>query len=291
MVAATLCWGLNFVITKSATGSNPDQFRIFIYNIIRFPAAAILLFATALLTGQKILIGGRDLATTALLAFVGIFVYQILYMNGQTMTDSANIGMLYSVAPLLIVIISLVTGIERPTVFIYAGGIFGFIGLILILFKGGNFTLDKGSLLFFTGLVCWAIYAVFSKPVLDRHSPLSVTAWVVLFGSVFQIPLAVYQLPSQNWHTLADIHILYVVMSAILSLYTGYSLFYYSVAKIGPAKTGIYTNLTPVFTLMFAVLLRGESIGMIQFFGFIFIVTGIFIAKIPVRTQEMNHHT
>jgi drug/metabolite transporter (DMT)-like permease len=283
MIITTVCWGLNFVITKSATGHDPDQFRIFVYNIIRFPAAAALLFLTARIRGRKIMIGRRDLLIVALLSFVGIFVYQILYMVGQTMTEAANIGLIYSVAPLLIVIISVITKIERPGIFTYAGSFLGFCGLSLILFEGGSLTLDTGSLLFFIGLICWAFYAVYSKPVLDRHSPITITAWVLFFGAVFQLPLAVYQMPAQMWAELSGLSMLYVAASALLSLYIGYTLFYYSVAKIGPAKTAIYTNLTPVFTLIFAVTIRGESIRTIQIIGFTIIVTGIFVAKLNDR--------
>ncbi|MFC1650960.1 DMT family transporter [Candidatus Latescibacterota bacterium] len=280
MIITTVCWGLNFVITKSATGHEHDQFRIFVYNIIRFPSAALLLFITARLKGRKIMIYGRDMISVALLSFVGIFVYQILYMFGQTMTESANIGIIYSIAPILIVIISVISKIDKPTFFTFAGGLLGFCGLVLILFEGGSFSIDKGSLLFFLGLFCWAFYAVFSKPILDRYSPITVTAWVLFFGTVFQLPLAIYQIPNQMWAELSGQNILFVTLSTLLSLYTGYTLFYYSVSKIGPAKAGIYTNLTPVFTIFFAVTIRGETIRMIQIIGFAIIVSGIFVTKI-----------
>ncbi|HDY88733.1 MAG TPA: EamA family transporter, partial [bacterium] len=78
------CWGLNFVITKSAAGNDPEQFRTFIYNIIRFPAAVMLLMVTAWLKGQTIVIHRRDLRSIALLAIIGIFMYQIFYITGQT---------------------------------------------------------------------------------------------------------------------------------------------------------------------------------------------------------------
>ncbi|MFC1538162.1 DMT family transporter [Candidatus Latescibacterota bacterium] len=283
MIITTACWGLNFVITKSATGHEPNQFRIFIYNIIRFPVAAMLLFLTARLKRRKIMICGRDLITTALLSFFGIFVYQILYMTGQTMTGSANIGVTYSIVPILIVIISIISKIEKPTVFTFVGVLLGFCGLVLIVFEGGSLTLDKGSFLFFLGLVCWAFYSVYSKPILDRNAPIIITAWVLFFGSLFQLPLAIYQAPYQIWTELSGQNILFVFVSALLSLYIGYTLFYYSVAKIGPVRTGLYTNLTPVFTIFFAITIRNETIRPVQIIGFIIIVCGILLSKINYR--------
>lgn len=280
MIITTACWGLNFVITKSATGHSPDQFRIFVFNIIRFPAASMLLFLTARLKGENLDIRGKYLGEIALLSFVGIFLYQILYMVGQTMTDSSNIGIIYSFSPLLILLISVISRIEKPTFFTFAGVLLGFLGLMMILFEGGSLTVDYGSFLFFLGIICWACYAVFSKPILDIYPPITTTAWILLFGSLFQLPLALYQLPDQIWTELSGQNILFVIISAILSLYTGYTLFYYSVSKIGPVKAGIYTNLTPVFTLIFATTIRDETIRLIQITGLAVIVMGVFVTKI-----------
>ena len=283
LLITTACWGLNFVITKSAAGHSPDQFRIFIYNIIRFPAASILLFLTVKLKGGSILIRGKYLGAIALISFVGIFLYQVLYMIGQTMTDSANIGIIYSFSPLLILIISIVSRIEKPTAFTFFGVILGVAGLMIIIFEGGNLSVDFGSLLFFLAVICWACYAVFAKPILEKYPPDITIAWVLLFGSLYMLPLALYQLPDQSWVTLSRQSILFVIISAIFSLYTGYTLFYYSISKIGPAKAGIYTNLTPVFTLIFATTIRDETIRMIQVLGLAVIITGIFVTKINLR--------
>jgi len=240
----------------------------------------MLLFLTARLKGENLTIRGKYLGEIAILSFIGIFLYQILYMVGQTMTDSANIGIIYSFSPLLILLISVISRIEKPTFFTFAGVLLGFTGLMMILFEGGRLTVDYGSFLFFLGVICWACYTVFGKPILEMYPPVITTAWILLFGSFFQLPLALYQLPDQMWSELSGQSILFVIISALLSLYTGYSLFYYSVLKIGPVRTGIYTNLTPVFTLIFAATIRDETIRLIQIIGLAIIISGIFVTKI-----------
>ncbi len=288
LLITTACWGLNFVITKSAAGNAPDQFRIFIYNLIRFPLASILLFLTVKLKGGNILIRRKYLGAIALISFVGIFAYQVLYMIGQTMTDAANIGIIYSFSPLLILVISVISRIEKPTVFTYFGVVLGVLGLMIILFEGGNLSIDFGSLLFFLAVICWACYSVFAKPVLEHYPPDITIAWMLLFGSLYMLPLALYQLPAQSWGTLSGQNILYVIISALFSLYTGYTLFYYAIMRIGPVKAGIYTNLTPVFTLIFAATIRNETIRMIQVFGLAVIITGIFVTKIHFKQTADN---
>ena len=280
IILTTVCWGLNFVITKSAAGNDPEQFRIFIYNIIRFSLASGLLFLTLRLKGDDPRIGKRQLLQVAGLSFVGIFVYQILYMVGQTHTSASNIGIIYSFMPLLILIVSIIARIERPTIFTIAGVLMGCFGLAVILFKGGRLTLDVGSLLFLLACLCFASYAVLGKPVLDKIPPVKLMAWILLFGTLYQLPLALWQLPAQSWGEVPSLNYLYVVLAGILSQYIGYTLFYFAISRLGPSRSGVYTNLTPVFTLLFAVLLRGERILPIHIIGFAIIVCGIAVTKI-----------
>jgi len=280
MILTSACWGLNFVITKSAAGDDPEQFRLFIYNLIRFPAASALLFMTARIRGDTIRLSGKYLGAAALLSFIGIFMYQILYMVGQNITSSANVGIVYGFTPLAILVLAVCARIERPTKFTVTGVILGFFGLSMILFKDGRLTVDAGSLLMFFAVVCFAVYAVFGKRILDKYSPVTVTAWMLLFGALFQLPLALWQLPQQSWTDLSGMNILYVILAALLSQYIGYTLFYYSISRIGPARTGVYHNLTPVFTLIFASLIRHEKILSIQIAGLSVIIAGIVITKI-----------
>jgi drug/metabolite transporter (DMT)-like permease len=105
---------------------------------------------------------------------------------------------------------------------------------------------------------------------------------MLLFGGLYQLPLALRQLPEQSWTALSGESILFVTLSAIFSLYTGYTLFYYAVSRIGPARAGIYSNLTPVFTLFFASVIRGEAILPRHIFGLGIIIAGIALTKIRV---------
>ncbi len=286
MILTAVCWGLNFVITKSATGPGDDCFRIYIYNIIRFTLSSALLFATVRLRGENPLLNRRLLAGLAAVSFIGVYLYQSLYMLGQTMTQSANVGIVYGFSPLLILIIAIIFRFERATMPTVAGVLLGCFGLVMILFEGGaRVSVDIGSLLVLAAVFCWAVYAVFGKSVVERVPPVTAMAWILLFGALYQLPQAVFQLPGQSWITLSGTSILFVIMSALLSLYTGYTLFYFAVGRLGPARAGIYTNLTPVFTLLFAVLIRGEQIRMIQAAGLAVIITGIALTKIPARAM------
>lgn len=284
LIVTCACWGLNFVITKSATADGPENFRLFIFNIIRFPAASLLLFLTARLMGERLGVRRRYLAAIAVVSFAGNFLYQVLYMWGQYLTSAANVGIVYGFTPLLIVMLAVAAKVERATVFVWAGVGIGFAGLLTVMWNGGGFMLDPGAVLMLFACACWASYAVFGKRILEAYPPVVTTAWMLLFGGLYQLPLALRQLPGQSWTALSAQSILFVSLSAVLSLAAGYTLFYYAISRIGPARAGIYSNLTPVFTLVFASLIRGEAILPKHIIGLAVILAGI--AATRVRAGE-----
>ena len=246
-----------------------------------------MLFITARCMGEKLGVERRYLAAIAALSFIGNFLYQMFYMVGQSLTSAANVGIVYGFTPLIIVMLSVVAGIERATVFVSLGVLAGFTGLCMIMSGGGGtFSIDTGALLMLIAGSCWAVYAVFGKKILDRYPPVITTAWMLLFGGLYQLPLAIWQLPRQEWASLSGQSILFVALSALFSLYTGYTLFYYAVSRIGPARAGIYSNLTPVFTLVFASLIRGEDIQAKHIIGLAVIIAGIAITKVRLRDRR-----
>ncbi len=279
LLVTCACWGLNFVITKSATENTPEDFRLFVFNLVRFPVASLLLFITARLMGTPLRVRRNFLIAIAMVSFVGNFLYQVFYMFGQSLTSAANVGIVYGFTPLLIVLLSVLTKVERATGFVITGVLLGFAGLTMIVSGGASFSFDPGAGLMLVAGLCWATYAVFGKKILDAYPPVITTAWMLLFGGLYQLPLALRQLPDQSWSSLSGQSILFVALSAVLSLYTGYTLFYYAISRIGPARAGIYSNLTPLFTLIFAVLIRGESILPRHIAGLGIIVAGIALTK------------
>ncbi len=67
----------------------------------------------------------------------------------------------------------------------------GFFGVFIIITKG-TFLLEPGdatgNILAVVSSFLWALYTILSKP-LDRHSPLKVTTYSMITGSVLLIPL------------------------------------------------------------------------------------------------------
>ena len=275
MVVTTFFWGLNAVISKNAIGTDPDSFRVFVYNGLRIPAGTILLFMTLKLMKKPLGIRRQDLFYLAILSFFGLFAFMMAFILGVSLTSSANTGVILAMTPLLIVAISLLTRIERLTGRVATGLAVGFCGMIVLTFQREGLSFNAGDGLILLSCFAWAVHTVYGKKLLNTYSPMVVTAWVYLFTSLYQLPFTLYQLPSQQFAMVSTVNWMYLLISIIGSVYMANTLYFFAVNEIGPSRAGIYTNLTPVFTLLLAVMIRSETISLNQIAGLFLIVIGI----------------
>ena len=77
---------------------------------------------------------------------------------------------------------------------------------------------------------------------------------------------------------------------AIFPSVFGYLIQQISIKKIGPTKTSLYINLVPVFSMILAYLILGESISFIKIVAGILIIIGICINLMNknAKVKEVN---
>ena len=260
-------------------GDTPESFRVFIYNGLRIPGGTVLIFLALIMKGESIAIQKKHILYCAVLSFFGLFMFMVTFILGVSLTSSANTGIILAMTPILIIVISLVTRIEIPTKRIFGGILVGFCGMTVLTLKRGGLSFNVGDALILCSCCAWAIHTVYGKKMLRFYSPMVVIAWLYLFTSLYQLPFTFYQFPLQNFSSVSQVNWFYLFVSIFGSVMLANTLYYYSVGKIGPSKAGVYTNLTPVFTLLLAVAIRGETISIVQISGLVLIVCGIALSK------------
>ncbi len=279
VVFTCFLWGLNAVVTKNALGDAPESFRTFIFNGLRIPVASLLLFLTVKLTGGRLGLRREEIPLVVGVSFFGMFLFMMTFILGMSLTSASNTGVINASTPLFILLVSILTGIERPSLRTVLGIAVGFSGMVALTFQQGTLAFNPGDLFILASCFFWAIYTVYGKRILAVHNPMIATAWIYLLTSLFQLPFFIGQLPGQSWTGISVANWINVAISCVGSLYLANTLYYFSIKKIGPSLVGVYTNLTPVFTLILAWLLRGERITPAQIVGLLIILSGIVISN------------
>ena len=283
LIITTFLWGLNAVISKNAVGDDPETFRVFVFNGLRIPAATILLFLTVKLSGGTIGIRKEHFPVIALVSFFGMFLFATFFISGIYLTSASNAGIINGAIPLFILLVSFLSKIEKPTGRTVSGIMVGFGGMLVLTIDKGVLSINPGDILIVLSGICWAVYTVYGKKIVNVYNPIIAIAWVYLFVSLYQIPLFIFQLFDQTWTTISGWNWFNLAVSTIGSVLIANCLYYYSIKRIGPVRVGVYTNLTPIFTMLLAVLIRGETITRLQLIGFLIIITGIAITRINPR--------
>lgn len=284
MLAAVVMWGINFSIIKIALRElSPGGFN----GMRLFITAAIFVILVAL-SRDKFRIERRDILGLAAVGIAGNALYQILFIHGVSLTTASNTSLILSVSPVFVALLSAVLRIERIHWAAWLGILISFGGLYLVI-AGGNGGLRfsaanfKGDLAIFGATILWACYTVFSKPFLERMSPLKFSAFTVWAGALVYLPFAAGDVLAVPWARVSVRTWAMIVLSSLFGFVLGYLIWYNSVKKVGNAKTAIYNNLTPVFTALFATLILGESFRSRQLIGAAVLLTGVYLTRSGYR--------
>ena len=285
MIITCFLWGIGAVVVKNAIGDTPDTFRVFVFNGLRMPVVSLLLFGTVKIYGGSVRLRCEHIPLIAAVSFFGMFLHIVTSLIGLSMSSASNMGIIFATVPLFILIVSFITGIENPSKILVLGIFIGMSGVLALTYQDGKISFSTGNLLFLASCLFWALYTVFGKKILNTYMPLVAIAWVFFFASIYQLPIFIHQLMSQSWNTISIENWINLGIGTIGSYFIANTLYFYALQKIGPVRVGIYNNLTPVFTVILAHLLRGETITMLKIIGLVVILIGISITKIPSRAK------
>ena len=153
---------------------------------------------------------------------------------------------------------------------------------VLIVVCSGNFNalveleLNSGDIVMIFACTLYAIYAVGlrKKPKISALPLLTFFAYIAFLGS---LPGFIYEtysnqliLPGQKGFIILGVIIIFPSFLAQIFFMKG-------VEKIGPSRSGLYTNLVPVFSSLLAVFFLGEKFQFFHLLSLIMIFTGIYL--------------
>lgn len=241
-------------------------------SALRFVVACLVLVPAYLVSvrrsGDRLVPGSRDLALVFLQALTGIFGFNVALLYGLRHTSAATGGMIMSLTPAVVVLLSVIILRERPSPRRLAGVALALLGLAVMNAPGAAWTHESGSdtllgnLLVLAAVVGEGLFTVLGKEVSRRVPPLAVATWVSVFGLVqFAIPgLAelgrrpLASLGPGDWALVAY----YGLVVTVVSFY----LWYYGLARVAGATAGVFMAVLPVSAVLLSWAVLGERVGL-----------------------------
>ena len=280
MLAVVTIWGINFSVLKLALA----DFSPLAFNALRFSAATVLTLTILRLRGESFSLTRRDLPPIFGLGLLGHTLYQVIFINGLARTSPSNSSLLMATSPIWVAVYGHLLGIERNNRLVWTGILLSFSGtLLLILGGGGGLSLTGskmwGDVLILVAAMAWAVYTTASKPLLARYSPLKLTAFTMLAGTLQLDLISLPALLRQEWRAISAGAWGGLLYSSVFAVAVGYVFWYTSVQRIGNASTAVYSNLTPVIAVIVAWLALGDRLAPLQLLGALVVLGGIVLTR------------
>jgi len=280
MVLTTMIWGANISVIKTSFAELAPQ----AFNLARLILADFIYVFILLLGKEGFSISLKNLGRVVFLALTGITLYQVFFITGLSRTSASLASMSNALTPIFIAVLSTAFGLERLRWTGWLGiflSVIGFYGIVLGRPNGFNFKGAEVTGVFFILLagLMWAFYTIFAKPVLKNISPLKLAALTNIIGTAFYLPFAWKKFSQTDFSGMTMGGWLRLIYAGSLAVVFGFVVWYKSVDRVGGARTGVYSNLTPVFGVLTAVIFLRDRISWLQVLSALVIFFGVYLTR------------
>ena len=289
LIIATFFWGLTPTLGKIlATLEAP-----FIITFGRFLFACLWLFPILILQKERVHIDRAFLKTFVVLGFTGIFLHNVLMYKGLEYISASIASLIFAFIVAQVAVIDAIIYRKLPSLGSMVGIIMSVFGIIIVVTGGDLSDLEIGEFgwgifLVFGSALSWAVYTVVSRRALQKHSPLIVTSYASLAGLALTIPF-----PMTNFKTTAFIFsdansLLFVIFLGVVSSAITFIWHHQAIKKLGVLSTSIYLNLMPIFGVLSAAVILGETIDIYVVIGGVLVICGIVLVNLKGGSQSVE---
>lgn len=219
----------------------------------------------------------------AVLGFLGMGICGAGVYYGAAFTTATNIGLIYAISPVMIILLSRAMFGDRLNRRQALGTALALAGVLAIILRGDpaallDLSFSIGDLIMLAAAFSWALYTVLLK---RWPSPLGVNARltaIAMAGVIILLPFLGWELETRGP---PDFDIRTIAAAVTLVLVPGvgaYATYSYITKHLGPSRTGLLLYLSPVYTAVMAWLLLGECFALYHWIGAALVLPGLYLA-------------
>lgn len=288
LTLVALFWGGTFVAGRLLAGAmSPSQAAMG-----RFGVAAVLLVLLAWrYEGGLPRLDARQVATTFALGLTGIFAYNLCFFAALARMPAGRTALFVALTPIVTAL--LLAGLlrERMSATRWIGIGIALSGALLVIGRGHLLalfsdlrgTFGAGECYMLGAVASWSAYTIIGRHALKGLSPLAATTYATLWGLALLVGAhlltpATGEGAGIGWQ--AAVAILYL---GAIGTVVGFVWYYQGIRALGPARAAVFTNLVPVFGVLLAVGLLGETLSLSMLAGGALVIAGVALANRGAR--------
>jgi DME family drug/metabolite transporter len=300
ILTAAVLWGAVGPVAKVAFAEGIEPLTVAFWRAV----IGWLFFATHAALRRSLRIPKRDIPVMVIFALVSVSGFFGSYQLAIRFGGAAQAAVLLYTAPAWVAIMAAiflresmgirtvlsivlaVTGVALISLAKAEGvrlaSFFAFMGLPLGASGGGTHSLGWAGLVF--GLVAgitYALYYIIGRRLLERYSPLTVFAWILIIGAGGLLPFVSLSVPSLR-------SILPLLSIGLISTYGAYLSYSAGLVRLRSSQASVIATIEPVVAAVLAYLFWDENLGIAGYIGATFVLTGVILqSTVPAASRPV----
>ena len=271
----------NIAIAKGALGNIPPVSLSFWRWFFVFLIIVPFVFKEINKNKQYLL---QELPRLLFLSFTGFVICGAFpYISGLT-TTVTNMGIIYALAPIAIVMFASFLFHEKLSFVQYIGIFTSFFGVAFVIFKGSlsnlfnlNFTL--GDLWILAAAISWAFFSIYLVNWKSKFSIFARFTIMSFFGAVILFPFYMIENSYFMQTTFNDNFVVFVILASVFPGVLAFTMYTKLQQLIGASLASLTVYFMPIYGAIYGMILFNETLKIFHLYGAILVLLGIFLAN------------
>ena len=281
-LAANVIWGFSFMATSLAL----EHTSVMMLLSLRFTVSFLIMLVVVLAGKARVNIKGKPVGLFLLMGLCQPVIYFIAETYGIKYTTSSFSGLTLSLIPITTAVISAFVLKERLSAKRLLWIICSVAGVALIsVDQASDGSIQaKGVLFLLISMLTASFFSVLSRSIADSFTSFERTFIMMLMGCVAFSGAALAEkgsaFPRAFTALLTDTHVMLPVL--FLSVLCSVGAFFcinYAMTYLEVSRAVVFTNLTPVVSVLAGTLILGEPFSPVYLIGMILILTGLYMVN------------
>lgn len=289
LIIAMLIWAFSFVWSKQAL-ENYNPVNVVLFRLLLSTA---FIFPYLKLSGRFQRIKKSDRLLIFCMAFCEPFIYYLGETYGIELVSPAIAAVIISTLPLFTPFAAAIFLNDKLSFFNLMGVFVSLAGIFFLVSNpNSEFAVSgKGLIFLFTSVIAGVTYSVLIKNVSSKYSVLNLVMYQNIIGIFLFIPVF-FLLDYKDFVSTGIVWESFwpIIKLSIFATSIAYFLYTYSLKKMDISKVNVFTNIIPVFTIIFSYFFLGELITERKAIGILIVIAGVFVSQVnPKRTGRYGY--
>ena len=253
-------------------------------GFFRFLVATPIMVLIVILRKKEFFLPRKELPSLIVLGLTGVTLIYIFQFYGVAFTTAGTASSLINTNVLFIAILSAIFLKEPFPLNKKIGVLLSFSGVFFVVYGQLNnetIMVDSmflfGCVLIICSALCWAVYTIVGKHLLETYDTVQITAHVFVIGLVCYLPFVLPNL-QENLESVGTMGFIAILYLGLFCSVFAYVAWYYVLSKQQAARSAVFLTLIPLFTITLSFFI-GEVPTPLFFLGAVFIMTGVYLTQ------------